>query len=157
MILQVSLDMDRIPEDILAERLATAKAVGLVGVGKLGTRLRELAEKKGVKTLLCDPPRNLDEATELGESFFNLWGNGMGGCELTGAGLETFLPLDSLAVADVISIQVPLTHEKPFPTAGMITAEFLSKCRPNTCIICFSSREVVAEDVRNDSRIQYFE
>jgi len=149
--------MEKAAEDILAEKLATAKTIGLVGVGQLGTRLRELAEKKGVKTLLCDPPRNLDEATELGESFFNLWGNGMGGCELTGAGLETFLPLDSLAVADVISIQVPLTQEKPFPTAGMITAEFLSKCRPNTCIICFSSREVVAEDVRNDSRIQYFE
>ena len=149
--------MEKTAEDILAEHLTTAKAVGLVGVGKLGTRLRELAEKKGVKTLLCDPPRNLDEATELGESFFNLWGNGMGGCELTGAGLETFLPLDSLAVADVISIQVPLTFEKPFPTAGMITAEFLSNCRPDTCIICFSSREVVAEDVRNDSRIQYFE
>ncbi len=149
--------MDYTPEDILAEKLPSAKTIGLVGVGKLGTRLRELAEKKGVKTLLCDPPRNLDEATELGESFFNLWGNGMGGCELTGAGLETFLPLDSLAVADVISIQVPLTHEKPFPTAGMITAEFLSNCRPDTCIICFSSREVVAEDVRGDSRIQYIE
>ena len=140
MILQVSLDMDRIPEDILAEHLTTAKAVGLIGVGKLGTRLRELAEKKGVKTLLCDPPRNLDEATEL---------------ELTGAGLETFLPLDSLAVADVICIQVPLTAEKPFPTVGMITAAFLSKCRPDACIICFSSREVVAEDVRDDSRIHY--
>ena len=149
--------MEKTAEDILAEKLATAKTIGLVGVGKLGTRLRELAEKKGVKTLLCDPPRNLDEATELGESFFNLWGNGMGGCELTGAGLETFLPLASLAVADVISIQVPLTHEKPFPTAGMITAEFLSKCRPDTCIICFSSREVVAENVRDDSRIQYIE
>ena len=149
--------MEKTAEDILAEKLATAKTIGLVGVGQLGTRLRELAEKKGVKTLLCDPPRNLDEATELGESFFNLWGNGMGGCELTGAGLETFLSLDSLAVADVISIQVPLTVEKPFPTVDMITAEFLSKCRPNTCIICFSSREVVAEDVRNDSRIQYFE
>ncbi len=149
--------MEKTAEDILAEKLATAKTIGLVGVGQLGTRLRELAEKKGVKTLLCDPPRNLDEATELGESFFNLWGNGMGGCELTGAGLETFLPLDSLAVADVISIQVPLTVEKPFPTAGMITAEFLSKCRPNTCIICFSLREVVAEDVRGDSRIQYIE
>ena len=149
--------MEKTAEDILAEKLATAKTIGLVGVGQLGTRLRELAEKKGVKTLLCDPPRNLDEATELGESFFNLWGNGMGGCELTGAGLETFLPLDSLAVADVISIQVPLTHDKPFPTAGMITAEFLSKCRPNICIICFSSREVVAEDVRGDSRIQYIE
>ena len=149
--------MDKTAEEILAEHLTTAKAVGLVGVGKLGTRLRELAEKKGVKTLLCDPPRNLDEATELGESFFNLWGNGMGGCELTGAGLETFLSLDSLAVADVISIQVPLTVEKPFPTAGMITAEFLSKCRPDTCIICFSSREVVAEDVRGDSRIHFIE
>ena len=149
--------MEKTAEDILAEKLAMAKTIGLVGVGQLGTRLRELAEKKGVKTLLCDPPRNLDEATELGESFFNLWGNGMGGCELTGAGLETFLPLDSLAVADVISIQVPLTHEKPFPTAGMITAEFLSKCRPNTCIICFSSREVVAKDIRSDSRIQYIE
>ena len=54
--------MEKTAEDILAERLPTAKAVGLVGVGKLGTRLRELAEKKGVKTLLCDPPRNLDEA-----------------------------------------------------------------------------------------------
>ena len=140
--------MEKTAEDILAERLATAKAVGLVGVGKLGTRLRELAEKKGVKTLLCDPPRNLDEATELGESFFSLWGNGMGGCELTGEGLETFLPLDSLAAADVVSIQVPLTAEKPFPTAGMITTDFLSKCRQDTCIICFSSREVVAEDVR---------
>lgn len=149
--------MEKTAEDILAEKLAMAKTIGLVGVGQLGTRLRELAEKKGVKTLLCDPPRNLDEATELGESFFNLWGNGMGGCELTGAGLETFLPLDSLAVADVISIQVPLTHEKPFPTAGMITPEFLSKCRPNTCIICFSSREVVAKDIRSDSRIQYIE
>ena len=147
--------MEKTAEDILAERLATAKAVGLVGVGKLGTRLRELAEKKGVKTLLCDPPRNLDEATELGESFFNLWGNGMGGCELTGAGLETFLPLDSLAVADVICIQVPLTAEKPFPTVGMITAAFLSKCHSDACIICFSSREVVAEDVRGDSRIHY--
>ena len=149
--------MEKTAEDILAEKLATAKTIGLVGVGQLGTRLRELAEKNGVKTLLCDPPRNLDEATELGESFFNLWGNGMGGCELTGAGLETFLPLDSLAAADVISIQVPLTVEKPFPTAGMITAEFLSKCRPDTYIICFSLREVVAEDVRNDSRIQYIE
>ena len=149
--------MEKTAEDILAEKLAMAKTIGLVGVGQLGTRLRELAEKKGVKTLLCDPPRNLDEATELGESFFNLWGNGMGGCELTGAGLETFLPLDSLVAADVVSIQVPLTVEKPFPTAGMITAEFLSKCRPNTCIICFSSREVVAEDVRGDSRIQYIE
>ncbi len=147
--------MEKTAEDILAERLATAKAVGLVGVGKLGTRLRELAEKKGVKTLLCDPPRNLDEATELGESFFNLWGNGMGGCELTGAGLETFLPLDSLAVADVICIQVPLTAEKPFPTVGMITAAFLSKCHSDACIICFSSREVVVEDVRGDSRIHY--
>ena len=149
--------MDRTPEDILTEHLAAAKTIGLVGVGKLGTRLREFAEKKGVKTMLCDPPRNLDEATELGESFFNLWGNGMGGCELTGAGLETFLPLDSLAVADVVSIQVPLTVEKPFPTVGMITAEFLSKCRPDTCIICFSSREVIAENVRDDSRIQYIE
>jgi erythronate-4-phosphate dehydrogenase len=147
--------MEKTAEDILAEHLTTAKAVGLVGVGKLGTQLRELAEKKGVKTLLCDPPRNLDEATELGESFFNLWGNGMGGCELTGAGLETFLPLDSLAAADVICIQVPLTDEKPFPTVGMITAAFLSKCRPDACIICFSSREVVAEDVRGDSRIHY--
>ena len=149
--------MEKTAEDILAEKLATAKTIGLVGVGQLGTRLRELAEKKGVKTLLCDPPRNLDEATQLGESFFNLWGNGLGGCELTDAGLETFLPLDSLAVADVISIQVPLTVEKPFPTAGMITTEFLSKCRPDTCIICFSSREVVAEDVRGDSRIQSIE
>ena len=39
----------------------------------------------------------------------------------------------------------------------MITADWLSKCRPDTCIICFSSREVVAEDVRGDSRIHFIE
>ena len=79
--------MEKTAEDILAEKLAMAKTIGLVGVGQLGTRLRELAEKKGVKTLLCDPPRNLDEATELGESFFNLWGNGMGILKIKNLGI----------------------------------------------------------------------
>ena len=129
--------------------------VGLVGVGRLGSKLRDEALAAGCEVILCDPPRAFAEADELSESFFDLWGNGMGGCQLTNVGMETFVPLEKLARATIISIQVSLTHKGSYPTVGMITAEFLASCRPDARIICWSSSEVVAADVRGDSRVVF--
>ena len=127
--------------------------VGLVGVGRLGAKLRDEALALGCEVILCDPPRAFAEADELSESFFDLWGNGMGGCQLTNVGMETFVPLEKLARATVISIQVPLTSEGNYPTVGMITAGFLATCRPDARILCWSSPEVVSPDARGDKRL----
>ncbi len=127
--------------------------VGLVGVGRLGTKLRDEALAAGCEVILCDPPRAFAEADELSETFFDLWGNGMGGCQLTNVGMETFLPLEKLVRATVISIQVPLTREGKYPTFGMINAEFLASCRPDARILCWSSPEVIAPLAHDDKRL----
>ena len=138
---------------LLARHLDGASSLGLVGVGRLGSAFRRLAVSRGVKVLLCDPPRSLAEAEELGERFFGLWGNGMGGCELTGEGLETFLPLHSLARADVIAVQVPLTDGGRFPTRGMLGMVFLRECSAGCRILNFSSPDVLTADAQNDPRV----
>ena len=135
----------------------TGDIVGLVGVGKVGTMLRDEALAAGCEVILCDPPRAFAEADELSETFFDLWGNGMGGCQLTNVGMETFVPLENLVRATVISIQVPLTHEGKYATIGMITAAFLAKCRPDVRILCQSSTEVLAPDARRDKRVVLLE
>ena len=129
--------------------------VGLVGVGTFGTTLRELAEARGCQLLLCDPPKSFAQAEELNDGFFALWGNGMGGCELTGQGLDTYLPLSSLARAQVIAIQVPLTDASPNSTRNLITPEFLTRCRQDARIFCFSDPAVIAPEVQGDPRIRY--
>ncbi|MBQ9367869.1 MAG: hypothetical protein IJT83_08820 [Victivallales bacterium] len=129
--------------------------VGLVGVGKLGSKLRDEALTAGCEVILCDPPRAFAEADELSESFFDLWGNGMGGCQLTNVGMETFVPLEKIARATVISIQVPLTRDGKYPTFGMITAEFLASCRPDVRILCWSSPEVVSPEAIGDKRLVF--
>lgn len=123
----------------------SGKCVGLVGVGKLGSEIRSYAQANGAeKILLCDPPRNFQEADELSETFFVLWGNGMGGCELSNRDMETFVPIESLCICDIICIQVPLTKDGKYPTAGLITPQFLAKCRPNLILVNFSDPEILS-------------
>lgn len=133
------------------------EVVGLIGVGNAGLKLRDAALAADCHVILCDPPRSLEEASELSEHFFELWGNGMGGCQLSNVGMETFVPLDALARADKICIQVPLTSEGPFATRGMITNSFLSKCKPDAQILCFSDKAVIADDAQADKRIKYMQ
>ena len=135
--------MEREIEERLAGRIKAGMKVGLVGVGKLGTEIRDYALSCGAEVLLCDPPRNFDEASELGESFFGLWGNGMGGCEISHDGLETFVPLASLSQCDLITVQVPLTTEGQYRTKGLVTRAFMTSCKPETLILNFSSPEVL--------------
>lgn len=139
--------------EIFRSHLFDGCTVGLVGVGTLGSKLRSIAEKIGCHVILCDPPRNFAEADELSQHFFELWGNGMGGCQVSNEGMEVFVPLEALVRADVISVQVPLVEEPPFPTKGLIDADFMSRLKPAAKLLCFSSQEVIAPDARGDRRI----
>lgn len=149
--------MDKTLEGFLDKHLPVNGTIGIVGVGKLGGQVREYAAKRGLDVLLCDPPRSYEEAAELGETFFDLWGNGMGGCQLTNVGMETYLPLDSLARADAICVQVPLVADGKYPTAGMIDAAFLAKCSPSMRIICLSDKAVISCDAIQDGRVVCYE
>lgn len=130
--------------------------IGLAGVGVLGTALRQAAAERGCHVMLCDPPRNMEEADELGDRFFELWGNGMGGCQLSNAGMETFVPLSALKCCRVVSIQVPFKEKGEWPTAGMIDRNFMDALGADAIVLCFSPEGVIAQDVRRDSRIVYF-
>lgn len=140
-------------EVIFKAHLFEGCSVGLVGVGTLGSKLRSIAEEIGCHVILCDPPRNFAEADELSQHFFELWGNGMGGCQVSNEGMEVFVPLESLARADVISVQVPLIDAPPFPTRDLINADFLAHLKPEAKLLCFSSPEVIATNARGDRRI----
>jgi len=138
----------------LAEALKDDDVLGLIGVGTFGSQIREYAEQRGIKVLLCDPPRSLEDVDELNDTFQLQWGNGMGGCGLSNAGYDTFLPLEHLArYATVISIQVPLTEEGAFPTRNMITRKFLSTCQPDIKLFCYSSNDVLAAETRESAAI----
>ena len=139
--------------DIFEAQLRDGCTVGLVGVGRFGQKLRQIAEARGCRVLLCDPPRNLEEASELGEHFFELWGNGMGGCQVSNEGMEVFLPLYSLARADIVSVQVPLVESGQFPTRALIDEAFLSLLKPDAKLICFSPVEVISPSALGDKRI----
>jgi lactate dehydrogenase-like 2-hydroxyacid dehydrogenase len=147
--------MERHVSDILDSLLPREGRVGIVGVGAFGTEVRDFVVRRGLEPVLCDPPRNLEEAEELGEHFFDLWGNGMGGCGLSNEGMEVFLPLDALAKTDAIVLSVPLSCDGPFATCGMISGEFLRQCRPDLRIICLCDKAVVAEECQGDNRIVY--
>ncbi len=147
--------MERHVIDLLEHNLPKTGRVGIVGVGRLGSEIRDIVTSLGLEPVLCDPPRNLEEAEELGEHFFDLWGNGMGGCGLSNEGMEVFVPLDALTKANAIVLSVPLTSDGPFATFGMISGDFLHQCRSDMRIICLCDKAVVAQDCQGDNRIVY--
>lgn len=84
-------------------RPLAAQRVGIVGHGKVGSRLRRLLDTLGITTAVCDPPLVASGSlTAAG-----------------GVGLEG-VPLERALGCDVVSLHVPLTDHGPWPTRGMI-------------------------------------
>ena len=105
--------------------------IGIVGVGHVGTLVAEMAERKGMKVLLNDPPKGIG------------------------------VPLDEIArKSDIITFHVPLTGSRQnsafsrqtsgfscqnFPTYHLCEEGFLRKCKPEALIINASRGGVVDE------------
>ena len=80
--------------------------VGIVGYGHVGKLVAQMAERKGYKVLLSDPPLGIG------------------------------LPLEQLApLCDIITFHTPLTREGEYPTYHLCDANILHLCNPGALII----------------------
>ena len=80
--------------------------VGIVGYGHVGKLVAQMAERKGYKVLLSDPPLGIG------------------------------LPLEQLApLCDIITFHTPLTRGGEYPTYHLCDANILRLCQPGTLII----------------------
>ena len=103
----------RCPTTTLSDRLT----LGIVGCGHVGSKVKAMAERRGMRVLVSDPPK----------------------------GLHT--PLEQIAAeADVITFHTPLTRTGAYPTYHLCNAEFLGQCRPGTLIINAARGGVVDEE-----------
>lgn len=98
------------------------QTIGIVGCGHVGKKVVEVAKRKGMNILVCDPPRSDAE------------------------GEKGFVSMEQIAKeADIITFHVPLTKEGRYPTyhlANETLFDSLSK-RP---IIINSSRGAVVDN-----------
>ena len=93
------------------------KTLGLVGCGHVGSKVKAMAERRGMRVLVSDPPKGMH------------------------------LPLEQLAAeADVITFHTPLTRTGAFPTYHLCDAAFLSHWQPRTLIINAARGGVVDEE-----------
>lgn len=101
------------PTATLSDRLT----LGIVGCGHVGSKVKAMAERRGMRVLVSDPPKGLH------------------------------IPLAQLAAeADVITFHTPLTRAGALLTYHLCDAEFLVHCRPGTLIINAARGGVVDEE-----------
>ena len=80
--------------------------IGIVGYGHVGKLVAQMAERKGYKVLLSDPPLGI------------------------GMSLKELAPL-----CDVLTFHTPLTYDGEHPTYHLCNADTLRLCKPNALII----------------------
>ena len=90
--------------------------VGVIGYGHVGKLVARMAEKRGYKVLLSDPPLGI------------------------GLSLEQLAPL-----CDVLTFHTPLTREGEYPTYHLCDANILRRCKPGTLIINAARGGVIDE------------
>lgn len=96
--------------------------LGIVGVGKVGSKVATAAEALGMKVLLNDPPRALKE------------------------GGAAFVSLEKLQQeADVITLHVPLNRGGRDNTLELVNRAFIERIRPGTILVNSSRGGVVCE------------
>ncbi|MBQ3699436.1 MAG: 4-phosphoerythronate dehydrogenase [Prevotella sp.] len=93
--------------------------IGIVGCGHVGSKVKAVAERLGMRVLVCDPP----------------------------LGHAGFVPLEVIErEADVITFHVPLTHEGPYATYHMADEAFFHRLSRVPYIVNTSRGEVVDND-----------
>ena len=93
--------------------------IGIVGCGHVGSKVRAVAERLGMRVLVCDPP----------------------------LGHAGFVPLEVIErEADVITFHVPLTRDGAFATCHMADEAFFHRLSRVPYIINTSRGEVVDND-----------
>ncbi|MGM0564743.1 MAG: 4-phosphoerythronate dehydrogenase [Pseudomonadota bacterium] len=106
----------------LSERFAldwSQLTLGVIGFGNVGSRVVQLAEALGCKTLACDPP-----LAERGKE-------GLASCEQVAS------------EADVLSFHVPLTRNGRHPTWRMINRDLLERMHERGILINCARGDII--------------
>ena len=109
---------------VLAEMKAFdlfSRSVGIIGCGKVGSRLQNALEVLGMKCIVNDPP--LQE--ETGDSRFS--------------------DLEETLATDIITLHVPLTSAGNYPTRHMVNSKFLDHIPSNSILINTSRGGIIDE------------
>ena len=94
----------------------TNLTLGVVGYGHVGKLVAQMAQNKGYKVLLSDPPLGI------------------------GMSLAELAPQ-----CDVLTFHTPLTHDGEYPTYHLCNADILRLCKPNALIINAARGGVIDE------------
>ncbi len=98
------------------------KVLGVVGVGNIGRKVVEGAEKLGMKVLCCDPLRQQQE------------------------NLPHFVDLQTIAEnADIVTLHTSYTQHGNFPTYHLLNQDFFNRCKTNLWLVNTSRGEVIDE------------
>jgi len=97
------------------------KTVGIIGCGEVGSRVVELLETIGVKTIMNDPPLKAE------------------------SGNEQYRDLHEVFSADIITLHVPLTKDGPCPTLNLLDEKFLSQLNDNVILLNTARGGVINE------------
>ena len=99
-------------------QISNTPTIGVVGVGHVGSKVAAMAERKGMKVLLNDPPKG------MGVSLDKIGRN-----------------------SDIITFHVPLKNSPAeYPTYHLCDEAFLAKCKPGALIINAARGGVVDEE-----------
>ena len=108
---------DYIEEAILSMKSGkTDQTIGIVGYGHVGKLVAKMAQDKGYRVLLSDPPLGI------------------------GSSLEELAPQ-----CDVLTFHTPLTHNGLHPTFHLCNTHILSLCKPDALIINAARGGVIDE------------
>jgi erythronate-4-phosphate dehydrogenase len=99
------------------------KTLGIVGVGNVGRKVKDVAMAFGMRVLLNDPPRQETEPNFEGTELSNL-----------------------LQQADLVTFHVPLTYKGPHPTFHLFNKDTLTLLKKGSIIINSSRGEVVDQE-----------
>ena len=98
--------------DYVEEAISSIKSdktdltIGIIGYGHVGKLVAQMAQKRGYRVLLSDPPLGI------------------------GAPLREIAPQ-----CDVLTFHTPLTYDGEYPTYHLCNADILRLCKPNALII----------------------
>lgn len=99
-------------------QIPTSSTIGVIGHGNIGMRLDNVLKAFGYQTLIYDPPKYGHTRSDL---------------------------LTLLDHSDVVSLHVPLTHNTPHSTIGLIDEALVNRMRQNALLIQTSRGGVLAD------------
>lgn len=109
------------------------KTIGIIGCGQVGSRVKRFMEVLGVKCLINDPPLARKVAQQVERQITKQDSN------------NTFVELEEICQADIITLHVPLIMDGQHPTYKLVNKDFFEKLKTDVTIINTSRGEVVDE------------